>query len=198
MIVVEKMIVVLSVMLLLMGLVTSEGLADTSASCTITIRVEAIDVIGVDPIDPINPGETGETDLKWTTNGDDRKVFVRVDPVPESLKTLKVEALTEGYWGEHRQPSVGAGEVILDSTDQYELISAVGGAAGGCKIKYTAEVDPEATLESEVVEVSYIFTTSDGSPLDVSSHQLTIDQELLLGEGFDQGEVTYITITDHE
>ena len=171
----QKTLAVIVVSMLLAGLTVSAVSAGESASVTITIQVMPIDVIGVDPIGTINPGQTGETDLKWTTNGDDRKVFVRVDHVPAGLKSLKVEALTEGAWGEHRQPPVSAGEVTL-GTDQRELISAVGRSAGGCRIRYTTEVNPEATVESEVVEVSYVFASANGAPLSVSSHRLTIGQ----------------------
>jgi hypothetical protein len=183
----KTLLIVVVLSLLLAGMVVSEALAGASASQTITIRVGPIDLIGVDPIGRTNPRDIAETDLRWSTNtGESRKVFVRVNHVPASIRSLKVEALTEGVWGKHRQPPVGAGEVTLDSAKQYELISAVQAGAGGCRIRYTVEADPEATVElgnSEVVEVTYILATSDGSPLDMRSHQLIIGRGLPLGEG---------------
>lgn len=202
--VVQKTLAVVITMLLV-GLVVSGVSADASASQTVTIRIEAVDVIGVGPVEPIGLSQSGETDLKWTTNtAESRKVSVRVDHVPAGLK-LKVEALIGSLWGEHSQLPVGAGEVTLDSnTKQYELIGAVWAGAGGCKVRYTAEVvDVAEQGVSDVAEVSFILTTSSRAPLSVSSHQLTIGQGLPgLSLDNDQtvayAETAYITITDTE
>jgi hypothetical protein len=144
--------------LFLFGIVGT-GLADDSASHTVTVNVSAIDDVTLTggnvtlSITALNTATTDDSSsLAWVTNQTTRRITV-------ASNINSVYGLTVSP-ADFTGAGTAAGSAVTVGTTAQNLVTAISTGSGSCTLQYSATAEPTDGTASEVHTVTYTITAT--------------------------------------